>query len=57
MYQKEQKESFIMDYMRSRIVQKTTLIGLFRKIEHFEETHNKDVCYFQKMRHWKCMPN
>ena len=48
MYQKEQKESFIMDYMRSRIVQKTTLTGLFRKIERYEEYHNKDACLFSK---------
>ena len=48
MYQKEQKESFIMDYMRSRIVQRTTLTGLFRKIEHCEEAHNKDACLFSK---------
>ena len=46
MYQKEQKESFIMDYVRSRIVQKTTLTGLFRKVEHFEEENKKDVCLF-----------
>ena len=48
MYQKEQKESFIMDYMRSRVVQRTTLTGLFRKIEHCEDAHNKDVCLFSK---------
>lgn len=48
MYQKEQKESFIMDYMRSRIVQKTSLYGLFRKIEPYEENLNKDVCLFTK---------
>ena len=48
MYQEEQKESFIMDYMRSRIVQKTSLYGLFRKIEPYEEELNKDVCLFTK---------
>lgn len=48
MYQKEQKESFIMDYVRSRIVQKTTLTGLFRKVERFEEKNEKDVCLFSK---------
>ena len=48
MYQEEQKEKFIMDYMRSRIVQKTSLYGLFRKIEPYEKELNKDVCLFTK---------
>ena len=48
MYQTEQKERFIMDYMRSRVVQKTTLYGLFRKIEPYENELNKDVCLFNK---------
>ena len=48
MYQAEQKEKFIMDYMRSRIVQKTSLYGLFRKIEPYEKELNKDVCLFTK---------
>ena len=48
MYQAEQKEKFIMDYMRSRVVQKTSLYGLFRKVEKYEEDFNKDVCMFAK---------
>ena len=48
MYQAEQKEKFIMDYMRSRVVQKTSLYGLFRKVEKYEEDFNKDVCMFTK---------
>ena len=48
MYQAEQKERFIMDYMRSRVVQKTSLYGLFRKIEPYETELNKDVCLFTK---------
>lgn len=48
MYQTEQKEKFIMDYMRSRVVQKTSLYGLFRKIKSYEEGLNKDVCMFTK---------
>ena len=48
MYQAEQKEKFITDYMHSRIVQKTSLYGLFRKIESYEEDLNKDVCMFTK---------
>lgn len=37
MYQNEMKEGFIKDYFRSRIIQKTTLYGLFRKIEPYEK--------------------
>lgn len=48
MYQKEQKEKFILDYMRSRVVQKTTLTGLFRKVENYEKEYKKDVCLFSK---------
>lgn len=48
MYQIEQKEMFIADYMRSRVVQKTSLYGLFRKIEPYETALNKDVCLFTK---------
>ena len=48
MYQKEQKEKFIQDYMRSRIIQRTTLTGLFRKIEPYENELGIDVCLFSK---------
>lgn len=48
MYQNEMKEGFIQDYMRSRVVQKTSVYGLFRKIEPHEEKLNKDVCRFTK---------
>lgn len=48
MYQKEQKEKFIQDYMRSRIIQRTTLTGLFRKIEQYERELGIDVCLFSK---------
>lgn len=48
MYQKEQKEKFIQDYMRSRIIQKTTLTGFFRKIEPYERKLGIDVCQFSK---------
>lgn len=48
MYNQEQKESFISDYIRSRVIQKTTLTGLFRKIEECEIRHNKDVCMFNR---------
>jgi hypothetical protein len=46
MYQSEIKESFIKDYMRSRIVAKTSLYSLFRKTEKYEERFKKDCCQF-----------
>ena len=46
MYQSEIKESFIKDYMKSRIVAKTSLYSLFRKTEKYEERFKKDCCQF-----------
>ena len=46
MYQSETKESFIKDYMRSRVVAKTSLYSLFRKTEKYEESLDKDCCRF-----------
>lgn len=48
MYQKERKEEFIKDIMRSRVIQKTTLTAIFRKSEQFEEKFNKDCCQFNQ---------
>lgn len=48
MYQNEMKEGFCKDYLRSRIIQKTSLYGLFRKIEPYEEALQKDVCEFTR---------
>ena len=42
------KEGFIKDYMRSRVVAKTSLYSLFRKVEPFEEKHEKDCSQFTK---------
>ena len=46
MYQSEIKESFIKDYMRSRVVAQTSLYSLFRKTEKYEESFGKDCCQF-----------
>ena len=46
MYQSEIKESFIKDYMRSRVVAQTSLYSLFRKTEKYEENLDKDCCQF-----------
>ena len=46
MYQSETKESFIKDYMKSRIVAETSLYSLFRKTEKYEESLDKDCCQF-----------
>jgi hypothetical protein len=48
MYQKERKEEFIRDIMRSRVIQKTTLFAIFKKTEPFEEKFDKDCCQFNK---------
>ena len=48
MYNNEMKEGFIKDYMRSRVVAKTSLYSLFRKVEPFEEKHEKDCSQFTK---------
>ena len=42
------KERFCEDYLRSRISQKTSLYGLFRKIELYEEDLTKDVSEFTR---------
>ena len=48
MYQSEMKEGFIKDYMRSRVVAKTSLYSLFRKVEPYEEKLGKDCSRFTK---------
>ena len=48
MYNKERKEEFIKDIMRSRVIQKTTLTAIFKKSESFEEKFQKDCCQFNK---------
>lgn len=46
MYQSEMKEGFIKDYMRSRIIARTSLYSLLRKTEPFEEKNKKDCSQF-----------
>ena len=48
MYQSEMKEGFIKDYLRSRIVARTSLYSLFRKTESFEEENSKDCSQFNQ---------
>lgn len=48
MYQNEMKEGFIKDYMRSRVVAKTSLYSLFRKVEPYEEKLGRDCSRFTK---------
>lgn len=42
------KEGFIKDYMRSRVIARTSLYSLFKKTEAFEENKNKDCSYFNE---------
>ena len=46
MYNENQKEEFIKDYMRSRVVAQTSLYSLFRKVEPYEEKLGKDCSRF-----------
>ena len=48
MYQKEMKEGFCKDYLKSRVIQQTTLYALFKKTAPFEEKLKKDVSEFTK---------
>lgn len=46
MFDKEQKEAFIKEYLKSKVVAKTSLYAVFRKTEPFEDEYNKDVSDF-----------
>lgn len=46
MYNKEQKERFIKDYLRSRVIAQTSLYSLFRKTAPYEESLQKDCSAF-----------
>ena len=48
MYNSEMKEGFIKDYLRSRVVARTSLYSLFRKVEQFENEKCKDCSQFNK---------
>lgn len=48
MYENDIKEEFIKDYMRSRVVAKTSLYSLFRKVEPYEEALGKDCSKFSE---------
>lgn len=48
MYNKEQKEGFCKDYLRSRVIVKTSLYGFFNKISSYEEELGKDVVNFSR---------
>lgn len=48
MYGNDQKEAFIEEYLRSKIVALTSLYAVFKKTEDFEQDLNKDVSEFSK---------
>lgn len=48
MFDKEQKEAFIKEYLKSKVVAKTSLYAVFRKTELFEEKLNKDASQFTR---------
>lgn len=48
MYQSEMKEGFIKNYLRSRVVARTSLYSLFRKTAPFEMENDKDCSQFDE---------
>lgn len=48
MYGDDQKEAFIKEYLRSKIVASTSLYAIFKKTERFEQDLCKDVSEFNK---------
>lgn len=48
MYENDQKEAFIEEYLRSKIVASTSLYAIFKKTERFEQDLEKDVSEFNK---------
>ena len=48
MYNEKMKEGFCKEYLKSRIIQKTTLYGMFRRIAPYEKKLKKDVSLFNK---------
>lgn len=46
MYNESLKEGFINNYMRTRVVAQTSLYSLFRKVEPYEQSLNKDCSEF-----------
>ena len=48
MFNKAQKETFIKEYLRSKVIAETSLYAIFKKTEDFEERLNKDVSKFTR---------
>ena len=48
MFNREQKDTFIKEYLRSKVVAETSLYAVFKKTVDFEEKLNKDVSKFTR---------
>lgn len=48
MYNEEQKENFIKEYLKSKVIADTSLYAILKKTEPFEIENNKDVSDFTK---------
>lgn len=48
MYNEEQKENFIKEYLKSKVIVETSLYAILKKTEPFEIENNKDVSDFTK---------
>lgn len=48
MYNEEQKENFIKEYLKNKVIVETSLYAILKKTEPFEIENNKDVSDFTK---------
>ena len=48
MYKKNRKEEFIKEYMTVRVVAKTSLYSLFKKVKTYEDRYDKDCSEFSE---------
>lgn len=48
MYGDDQKEAFIKEYLRSKVIIETSLYAIFKKVKPFEEKFSKDVSEFNR---------
>ena len=48
MYNEEQKENFIKEYLKSKVIAETSLYAISKKTEPLEIENNKDVSDFTK---------
>ena len=53
MFNKAQKETFIKEYLRSKVIAETSLYAIFKKTEDFEEKLNSHDGYDEALDRYK----